>query len=245
MWARARDALFWSDLDRIIPIHWKDSNSKSLAEGFPLSLEFWPIKVIFVRRQFKVYTIYTIVCWDPLTKIQIPCQPRRTTGQLHQPASSRFTKVRRCWEIIHLHIFRISTLVHSTALDTLHMVVLHHEKSFWMSNWQLKKLCFPEIGAGQFNQLSIFHSTIRSIIFLSSQTYRRQAFHVVEAVLSSFSGFVGKSCSMLKFSISKVYLQICAPTPTPGTRSSLPLLKVVSIADVTAVSPTCHPPGKI
>lgn len=121
-WARARDALFWSDLDRIIPIHWKDSNSKSLAEGFPLSLEFWPIKVIFVQRQFKVYTIYTIVCWDPLTKIQIPCQPRRTTGQLHQPASSRFTKVRRCWEIIHLHIFHISTLVHSTALDTLHMV---------------------------------------------------------------------------------------------------------------------------
>ena len=117
-WARARDALFWSDLDRIIPIHWKDSNSKSLAEGFPLSLEFWPIKVIFVQRQFKVYTIYTIVCWDPLTKIQIPCQPRRTTGQLHQPASSRFTKVRRCWEIIHLHIFHIYTLVHSTALDT-------------------------------------------------------------------------------------------------------------------------------
>ena len=112
-WVRARDALFWSDLDRIIPIHWKDSNSKSLAEGFPLSLEFWPIKVIFVRRQFKVYTIYTIVCWDPLTKIQIPCQPRRTTAQLHQPASSRFTKVRRCWEIISAENRLIGEVVQS------------------------------------------------------------------------------------------------------------------------------------
>ena len=106
-WVRARDALFWSDLDRIIPIHWKDSNSKSLAEGFPLSLEFWPIKVIFVRRQFKVYTIYTIVCWDPLTKIQIPCQPRRTTAQLHQPAAD----LRKWGDVGKLYIYTFSTFL--------------------------------------------------------------------------------------------------------------------------------------
>ena len=191
MWVRARDALFWSDLDRIIPIHWKDSNSKSLAEGFPLSLEFWPIKVIFVRRQFKVYTIYTIVCWDPLTKIQIPCQPRRTTAQLHQPASSRFTKVRRCWEIIHLHIFHISTLVHSTALDTLHMDVSHHKKSVWMSNWQLKKLCLLE-------------------------PYTRHAFHVVEAVFLTSAVSWGRAVQCWSFQYLKCIYKYVAPLPLPA-----------------------------
>ena len=116
----------------------------------------------------------------------------------------------------HHHVSYFPRLVAGTSWWRHTCMFPNHEKSVWMLNRQLKKLCFPEIGAGQFNQLSILHSTIRSIIFLSSQTYKRQAFHVVEAVFLTSAVSWGRVVQCWSFQYLKCIYKYVPPLPLPA-----------------------------